>query len=96
MQMLSHTATVEKPTMEVRITKTVSAAMTLEANASKPPNILKAKALTGTPRLLSLANPAGIIPSWPKDHTMRPEAKSPVLAEDRIAVMITKLKISAA
>ena len=96
MLILNQTPTVEKPTMEVRITKTVSAAITLEAKAKRPPNILKAKALTGTPRRFNFAKLLGIMPSWPKDQTIRPDAKRPVLADDKMAVTITKLKMSAA
>ena len=61
-------------TIEVRITKTVSAAMTLEPRARSPPIMLKASAFTGTPRLLSLARLLGIMPSFPSAQTMRPEA----------------------
>ena len=95
-QMLNHTATTAKPEIADSATNTVSGATTLENSASTPPSILTDRAVTGTPRLLTLAKQAGSVFSFDSDHSIRPEAYRPELAADRIAVRITKLKISAA
>lgn len=94
--MLSQTATTAKPEIADSATKTVSGATTLENSASTPPSILTDRAISGTPFLLTLAKQAGSVFSFASDHSIRPEAYSPELAAERMAVRITKLKMSAA
>ena len=52
-------------------------------------------AVSGTPFSLPRKQ-AGSVRSFDNDHSMRPEAYNPEFAAERIAVRITKLKISAA
>lgn len=59
--MLNHTATTAKPEIADSATNTVSGATTLENSASTPPSILTDRAVTGTPRLLTLAKQAGSV-----------------------------------
>ena len=94
--MLSHTATTANPEIADSTTNTVSGATTLENSASTPPSILTDSAVSGTPFFVTRAKQAGSVRSFDSDHSMRPEAYSPEFAADRIAVRITKLKISAA
>ena len=82
--------------MADRATNTVSGATTLENNASTPPSMETESAVSGTPFLLTRAKQRGSVFSLDRDHSIRPEAYRPEFAAERIAVRITKLKISAA
>ena len=94
--MLIQTATTAKPEMAESATNTVSGAITLENSASTPPSMETESAVNGTPFLFTRAKQRGNVFSLESDHSMRPEAYSPEFAAERIAVRITKLKISAA
>ncbi|MNL48046.1 hypothetical protein D3C87_1708730 [compost metagenome] len=94
--MLIHTATTANPEIADSATNTVSGAITLENSANTPPSIDTEIAVSGTPFLFTRAKQRGSVFSFESDHSMRPDAYSPEFAADRMAVRITKLKMSAA